>query len=228
MSIMREFLRRPRLTGAVAPSSPTLARAMTAGLDLDRAEVVVELGPGTGAITGEILRHLAPGARLITVELNPVLARRLAERHASSTVEVVQGSAEDLAALVPRPVDVIVSGLPWTVMPHRRQRRILDAAVDVLGADGRFSTFAYVHAAWTPPARRFTAELAARFGVVERGGVVWPNVPPAHVHRAARPVHGAPPRTTPAAGPATGPDPGSGPVTAPSSSPSARAVEEAR
>ncbi|MCX5328653.1 MULTISPECIES: hypothetical protein [unclassified Streptomyces] len=74
MSITREFLRSPRLTGAIAPSSPALAlalaQAMTAGLDLRRADVVVELGSGTGAI----LRRLAPGARLIAVELNPAFA----------------------------------------------------------------------------------------------------------------------------------------------------------
>ncbi|MFJ9908674.1 class I SAM-dependent methyltransferase [Streptomyces sp. NPDC101152] len=195
MSIMREFLRRPRLTGAIAPSSSTLAQAMTSGLGLDRAEVVVELGPGTGAITGAILRRLAPGARLVAVELNTVFARRLADRYQGSTVEVVQGSAEELATLVPYPVDVIVSGLPWTVMPHERQRRILDAAAGALGPSGRFSTFAYVHAAWTPPARRFAAELGARFSTVERSRVVWPNVPPAYVHRAAIPIHERPPTT---------------------------------
>ncbi|WP_042391616.1 class I SAM-dependent methyltransferase [Streptacidiphilus carbonis] len=195
MSIMREFLRRPRLTGAVAPSSPSLAQAMTSGLGLDRAEVVVELGPGTGAITGAILRQLAPGARLVAVELNRVFTGRLADRYRDSAVEVVEGSAEDLATLVPYPVDVIVSGLPWTVMPHERQRRILDAAAGVLGPSGRFSTFAYVHTAWTPPARRFAAELAARFATVERSRVVWPNVPPAYVHRAALPLHERPPAT---------------------------------
>ncbi|MGW2240126.1 class I SAM-dependent methyltransferase [Streptomyces sp. NPDC001759] len=195
MSIMREFLRRPRLTGAVAPSSPTLAKAMTCGLGLDGAEVVVELGPGTGAITEAIVRQLAPGARMVAIELNPVFADRLADRCRGGPVEVVQGSAEDLAKLVPYPVDVIVSGLPWTVMPHERQRRILDAVTGALGPSGRFSTFAYVHAAWTPPARRFAAELAARFATVERSRVVWPNVPPAYVHRAALPSQTWPPTT---------------------------------
>ncbi|MFD9651388.1 class I SAM-dependent methyltransferase [Streptomyces mirabilis] len=189
MSIMREFLRRPRLTGAVAPSSATLAQAMTAGLDLEHADVVVELGSGTGAITEAIRRRLAPGARLVAVELNPVFARRLADRYEGSAVEVVHGSAEDLSALVPHPVDAVVSGLPWTVMPHERQRRILDAVTGVLSADGRFSTFAYVHAAWTPPARRFAAELATRFSTVERIRAVWPNLPPAYVHRAFTPIH---------------------------------------
>ncbi|MFE9679521.1 class I SAM-dependent methyltransferase [Streptomyces sp. NPDC006259] len=187
MSIMGEFLRHPRLTGAVAPSSPALAQAMTAGLDLDRADVVVELGSGTGAITQAILRQLAPAARLVAVELNPVFARRLTERYSDSAVEVLHGSAEDLTKLVPYQVDVVVSGLPWTVMPHERQGRILDAVTGVLSPSGRFSTFAYVHAVWAPPARRFTAELAARFSTLERSPVVWPNIPPAYVHRAATP-----------------------------------------
>ncbi|WP_405652289.1 hypothetical protein [Streptomyces sp. NBC_00019] len=43
MSITREFLRSPLLTGAIAPSSPALAQAMAAGLGLHRANVVVEL-----------------------------------------------------------------------------------------------------------------------------------------------------------------------------------------
>lgn len=65
----------------------------------------------------------------------------------------------------------------------------------VLRADGRFSTFAYVHAAWTPPAR-FAAELATRFSSVERSRVVRPNLPPAYLHRAFTPAHTTLPTTT--------------------------------
>jgi phospholipid N-methyltransferase len=70
-------------------------------------------------------------------------------------------------------------------MAAHQQRRILDAVAGSLGPSGRFSTFAYVHAGWTPPARRFAQELARRFAVVQRSAVVWRNVPPAYVHRAA-------------------------------------------
>jgi phosphatidylethanolamine/phosphatidyl-N-methylethanolamine N-methyltransferase len=188
VSIIREFLRHPLRTGAVAASSPQLARAMTADFGLDRAETVVELGPGTGPITEAILARLAPGARLIAVELNPVLAARLAGRHRGRPLEVVNGSAADLPRLVPDRVDAVVSGLPWAVMPDPLRRRILDAVAQVLTDTGRFTTFAYLHAAWSPPARQFAAQLAERFAVVDRGPTVWPNVPPAFVHRAAVPL----------------------------------------
>ncbi|KAA2254653.1 methyltransferase domain-containing protein [Solihabitans fulvus] len=196
MSITAEFFRHPLLTGAIAASSPQLAEAMTSDLGLERAKVVVELGPGTGAFTSAILDRMAPGARLVAVELNAVLAGELTRRFRGRPVEVVRGSAADLGNLVPDQVDAIVSGLPWTVMSEQQQHRILDAIGGVLTDSGRFTTFAYVHAAWTPPARRFAAQLAARFAVVARGPVVWPNLPPAFVHRAALPrVRAAHPST---------------------------------
>ncbi|MFJ4849618.1 MULTISPECIES: class I SAM-dependent methyltransferase [unclassified Streptomyces] len=186
MSITTEFLRRPLMTGAVSASSRRLACAMTEGIGLERAGLVVELGPGTGVFTDAILARLAPDARLVAVELNPVLAARLAAGRRDPRLTVVRGSAAELAAAVDEPVDAVVSGLPWTVMPRERRAHILDAVTEVLVPGGRFTTFAYLHAAWTPPARHFAAELAHRFDRLERSTVVWPNLPPAFVHRATR------------------------------------------
>jgi phospholipid N-methyltransferase len=197
MSITREFLRHPMLTGAIAPSSPRLAGTMTAGLGLERATSVVELGPGTGVFTEAVLALLRPEARLTAFEINPRLASSLRARFPQ--VDVVTGSAETLPV---EDVDVVVSGLAWTAMTADRQRRILDAVTAALAPNGRFTTFAYAHTAWTPPARRFAASLRSRFAVVERTSVVWGNLPPAFVYRAALPVavgrtrHGQPAAAT--------------------------------
>ncbi|MFG2040443.1 class I SAM-dependent methyltransferase [Dactylosporangium sp. NPDC048998] len=184
MSIFREFLLHPRTTGAIAASSPALARALTDGLGLERARVVVELGPGTGPVTAAILARMAPDARLVAVEANGRLAAALRRRYRGHPVDVVHDSAERLPDLVDAPVDAVVSGLPWTVLPRPLRTRILDAVGAVLAPDGGFTTFAYVHAAWTPPARDFAAELGARFRTLQRTPLVWTNLPPACVHRA--------------------------------------------
>lgn len=136
--------------------------------------------------TDAILARLAPEARLVAVELNPVLAAQLSAARHDERLTVVRGSAAELPAAVSGPVDAVVSGLPWTVMSRERRGHILDAVSGVLAPGGRFTTFAYLHAAWTPPARDFTAELAYRFDRLERSPVVWPNLPPAFVHRATR------------------------------------------
>ncbi|MGI5240602.1 class I SAM-dependent methyltransferase [Dactylosporangium sp. CA-139066] len=187
MSIFQEFLLHPRTTGAVAASSSSLARALTDGLRLQHARTIVELGPGTGPATAAILRRMAPGARFVAVEANARLAAALRRRFRLRPVEVVHDSAERLADLVDGPVDAVVSGLPWTVLPRPVRTRILDAIGAVLAPHGGFTTFAYAHAAWTPPARDFAAELDARFRTLERTPLVWANLPPAFVHRALHP-----------------------------------------
>ncbi len=186
MSITTEFFRRPLMTGAVAASSRRLAYAMTEGIGLEQARTVVELGPGTGVFTDAILARLASDTRLVAVELNPVLAARLSATRRDTRLTVVQGSAAELAVVAGGPVDAVVSGLPWTVMPQNQRGYILDAVTEVLAPGGRFTTFAYLHAAWTPPARHFTAELACRFDRLERSKTVWANLPPAFVHRATQ------------------------------------------
>ncbi len=68
---LTHFRKSPRTVGAIAPSSQQLARKMLDGLELEPGTRVVELGPGTGAITGEIDRRL------------PDSASCLADRHRS-------------------------------------------------------------------------------------------------------------------------------------------------
>lgn len=187
MSILTEFLRHPMLTGAVAASSPALARRMTEGIGLERARTVVELGPGTGVFTEAIRRRAAPGTRIVAIEINQKLAERLTDRYRDQPIDIVHGSATDLASLVDEPVDAVVSGLPWTVFPEPVRRQILDAVTAVLTPNGTFTTFAYAHAAWTPPGRRFAADLRQRFGTTGTSPVVWRNLPPAFVHRATSP-----------------------------------------
>lgn len=190
MSILTEFLRHPLLTGAVAASSPALARRMTDGIGLEQARTVLELGPGTGVFTEAIRRRVPPGTRIVAIEINRHLAVRLADRYRREPVEIVHGSAADLASRVSYPVDAVVSGLPWTVMAEPARLRILDAVAAVLAPTGVFTTFAYAHAAWTPPGRRFAAELRQRFGTTGSSRLVWRNLPPAFVHLATAPKAG--------------------------------------
>ena len=51
LRLFGQFLRRPGAVGAVVPSSAELAERITAAGDVERARVVVELGPGTGVVT---------------------------------------------------------------------------------------------------------------------------------------------------------------------------------
>src|SRR3954464_15083380 len=74
----RETRRHFRTTGALLPSSRFLARALAAPLSASRPPWrILEVGPGTGSVTREVLRRLQPGDQFDAVELNGHFVQRL-------------------------------------------------------------------------------------------------------------------------------------------------------
>src|SRR5690606_40317306 len=85
----REFWRNFHTTGAVAPSGRWLARALTRYVrhGHERAgRKILEVGPGTGAVTQYIVKSLRPDDRLDLVELNDKFVERLEHRLAHDPV----------------------------------------------------------------------------------------------------------------------------------------------
>ncbi|QSB16612.1 SAM-dependent methyltransferase [Natronosporangium hydrolyticum] len=187
---LREFLRTPFQVGAVAPSSRRLAAAMVEPVPRAGGPVVVELGPGTGAVTHHIGARLAGRGRQLAVELNPVLAAQLGRQHPD--LEVIQADAQQLPTLLQgrgvAEVDVVVSGLPWAGFDSVTQQAVLGAVCTVMAADGVFVTFGYGLSRWTRPARRFRQLLRREFDEVVIGQMVMCNLPPAFVYYARRPA----------------------------------------
>lgn len=185
VGFLREFVRHPTTIGAIAPSSRWLARAMIGDAIMSAASVVVEIGSGTGAFTGEILANLRPGARFIAVEYNPAMATVIRERF--PTVELHETSAVHLPDILRAAgcgsADCIISGLPWASFEEPLQNALLDAVHASLADGGRFATFAYLQGLLLPAGRRFRGKLNSAFSSVARSETVWRNLPPAFVYR---------------------------------------------
>ena len=77
----QQFRRQYRNTGSILPSSRGLARALVSQVRRRRTPSrILEVGPGTGAVTDEILRVLRPGDRLDIVEINVEFVALLGRR----------------------------------------------------------------------------------------------------------------------------------------------------
>lgn len=166
----REFRQQYYTTGAVLPSGPALARALarfvcdgeqpTGELDWRlnprlgetrlRARRILEVGPGTGAVTGQILSAMRADDRLFLVERNEQfvaqLQKRLAEDSAYSSladrIKIVHASVEDLPES--EPYDLIISGLPLNNFDVQSVTRILAKLRRLLAPGGTLSFFEYV------------------------------------------------------------------------------------
>jgi phosphatidylethanolamine/phosphatidyl-N-methylethanolamine N-methyltransferase len=182
---LKEFLRSPSTTGAIAPSSAALADRMVEWIDWSATNAVAELGVGTGAFTAAILQRMTKSCRYIAVESNPNMCRIFSRRFPELTI--YGDSVANLEAICRNErveaLDSILCGLPWASFSSRSQLDFMDAIVKCLRKGGTFATFAYLQGLLLPGGAHLGRMLSQRFREARRSEVVWRNLPPAFVYR---------------------------------------------
>ena len=164
-------------------SGEKLCSLLAQTADVQNANIIVEFGTGTGAVTEEILKRKSETARLIGIEINQQFAAETQAR--CPDAEIVNDNVARVGNVLNdkglHASDCIVSGLPWANFSEVTQDKILDATVNVLRPDGRLVTFAYFYGILLPSSKRFHSKLQERFSDVGMTPVVWANFPPAFV-----------------------------------------------
>ena len=175
---LKQYLRNPFGTGGVAPSGRQLAKLMVSKLAPQPSEIIVELGPGTGAFTRELLAQGVDPANLILVEFNKAFVKFLKKEFPN--LRIVEGPAQDLPQLLKTlgegSVKKIISGIPLRSMKPKECRQIAMAVAAALEPGGIFVQFSYFKASPVPKAVAKEAGLVGHWA----GGVLN-NVPPAFV-----------------------------------------------
>src|SRR5438309_10537379 len=112
----RTFLKEPKMLGSVIPSSRFLTNRLLRIMDLKRANLIVEFGPGIGNITDEILDELNSRGKLVAIEMNDIFARHLKDNSRAGRLIVAHDSAENVQTVLAMPAfasaDSIFSRLP--------------------------------------------------------------------------------------------------------------------
>ncbi len=176
---LRQWVKHPMRTAAMLPSSPALARLLVSEICANSGPVV-ELGPGTGAVTEALLdTGIAPEA-VTLLELNPEFAALLHEQYPQ--IRVLQGNAKDLDKyLPPASIASVISSLPMLSLPQGEVRKILLAAVKVLRPDGALYQFSYSRIC--PLSKPLLEDLGLSVTCI--GGTLR-NLPPAWVFKINR------------------------------------------
>ena len=197
----REFVRNFHTTGAILPSghrlSAALARFVREGATRPRR--ILEVGPGTGAVTGQILAGMGKNDSIDLVELNEAFVEQLRNRFKNDPAfQPVSASARVLHCRIeelPRTerYDVIVSGLPLNNFSVADVEQILGALTDLLAPQGTLSFFEYIGIRSARALVSTASERARLRGIgqamrrvldgreIHRDAVLL-NVPPAWVH----------------------------------------------
>lgn len=183
LEFIRAFLHDRQKIGAVAPTSAGVGRNMARLGGVAQAKKVVEFGPGTGAITTQLLAALPADGRLWAFEIYAPFLERLRESFHDPRLTLIGESAEQVRALraaeAPEGFDAIICSIPFSLLPPAVTSSILSAAAESLRPGGVFVSLQY-HPTYLPPI------LRQHFQTVQRNWFVW-NVPPTFLFSATEP-----------------------------------------
>ncbi len=138
---------------------------------------VLELGPGTGAVTDALLKDGLREDRLLAIEKNPALAKILRKRFQNA--QIITGDAWDLDKLLaelPRPVEsvgAVISSLPLLNFPKEQADALAQKIRAILEPRGRWVQYSYQIVKDRSRGGEDFRLLASK--------IVWFNLPPARV-----------------------------------------------
>jgi phosphatidylethanolamine/phosphatidyl-N-methylethanolamine N-methyltransferase len=193
----RQFRDQYHTTGSIMPSSRALARAMTRPMrQCAGPRRILEIGPGTGAITAAIVRQLRPGDQFDVVEINAdfvaLLGQRFSEepefRKRRAQTRILHSPLQDVPGEAV--YDFMISGLPLNNFSLALVADIYKSYERLLKPAGTLTSFEYVwirqmKMPFVSPAERdrltqLTQYLEAKIRRHQIGEeIVFLNVPPA-------------------------------------------------
>src|SRR5262245_49677498 len=123
-TFFRQFREQYTTTGSFLPSGRRLAKALAKPMQTrDGPRRILEIGPGTGAVTREIVERLRPGDTLDIVEINADFVAHLEKRfEAEPAFRDVRAQAKIIHAPLQEVAgngtyDFMISGLPLNNFP---------------------------------------------------------------------------------------------------------------
>ncbi len=198
--------RNMKTVGTICPSSPMLSRELAeAVIEARSPKRVLEVGPGTGPVTKEILKTLRAGDVFDIVELSTEFCQDLDSklldpwrRQGSPARVTLHNAAIQDVELEAGSYDCVVCGLPFNNFEHELVEVIMHRMLELLRPGGELSYFCYFGAKTMKSTvldergrdnlraiQRLEDELHLSHSGTRK--VVLANIPPAEVRRLRKP-----------------------------------------
>ncbi len=176
------FFKDLKQVGAVAPSSKFLAKDLVARFKKELADGncsplnILEIGPGTGPLTKQIVKYLRPQDNLDVVEIHKKFFQIVKTRYRQSNI---QAHHTDILQFQPNcKYDFIFSSLPYENMPAEVSQEIWKKKLSLCSEEACISYFKYVK--FRNFKSDFEEKIVKKYGQNKK--VVLLNLPPAKVY----------------------------------------------
>ncbi|MBX4889256.1 MULTISPECIES: phospholipid N-methyltransferase PmtA [Rhizobium] len=132
----RGMMQGPKTVGSIVPTSSITAKRMASVIDLSSELPVLELGPGTGAITKAILGRGVRPENLVAIEYSTDFHQHLLRTYPG--VNFINGDAFDLKTTLgdygDQTFDCVISCIPLLNFPMAMRVSLLESLLDRLPA----------------------------------------------------------------------------------------------
>jgi len=180
-------LLRDTSVASIAPTSSYCAKKISSLIAFESAKVIIEFGPGDGALTDILLKKMRSDAKLLLIETNPHFIDILKERYDDPRVVIVHDSAEKVSSICQKldimKADYVVSGIPFSFLSMQKKKQIIRSTASILKNDGSF----IIYQALTAPLGGVNLKkaLSICFDIVHKEMLLW-NLPPLYVWEAKK------------------------------------------
>jgi phospholipid N-methyltransferase len=180
-------------TGAVAPSSKFLARDLVEPLSTaigkdDSPFNILELGPGTGSLTQEIVKLLRPDDHLDLVEIQEKFFEVITQKFRSSNISIY--FRDILQFQSNQHYKFIFSSLPYDNMPHNIIRKIWQKKLSLCAPEAYICYFKYMK--FKEFKCKYEEQMVNKYKQNKK--IVFRNLPPAKIYTLQ--INGNRPSTT--------------------------------
>jgi phospholipid N-methyltransferase len=131
----RAFLKNRKQIGSPFQSSRHAAKKICNAIDFQTAQRIIEIGPGIGNITRELLKRLKPDAQLVVFEINEDLCRHL-ERIQDRRLVIYNASGFELTDRFKGKADYVISEIPIATLSSAALSRFYRGIKAVLRGTG--------------------------------------------------------------------------------------------
>ncbi len=177
INFLKESIKSLKTSGTLFPSSRFLASKLLKGINFDEVKLIVEFGPGNGIITKQIIKRLAPDAKLICFEINESFYNALLNIKDSRLI-VSNQSADKISEVLNshgyKNADYVVSSLPLTNIPKPITNSILTSTYQSLKPKGYFFQYQYSLTYYSTLKDTFKGNVSLGFEPL--------NIPPAFIY----------------------------------------------
>ena len=146
IQFIKESLKNLKEVGTLLPSSKFVVSKMIEPINFENDITILELGPGTGVITKEILKKMSKKSKLICFETNKSFLKELKGK-ISEEFTLINDSAENMKSHLNKlnitKVDYIISSVPLVTLQKEITNKILLSSSETLGKNKKFIQLQY-------------------------------------------------------------------------------------